>query len=493
MPSPMKTSSTTHRIRSGGGILLVALVVLAAGGAGLAAFLSVLGGRVVYTEEQEGNARGRVVLSNSAAMAREYIYRNVLTEASGVAFVSPSVLASATDPNDVWGTFSMGEIGNPPLASEARPPLNRFSPANNDLGYFVSLPVTLGDGNYSYTPQFGAHSRSPLLAGDPLVVGRSAHSPSYSVKIATGTSNSDYLEVEGRSLYFNPGMNSHIHRELTPAYSTSNVAVPFAPSHPTSGLAIHTNFPSVPMTAGRSGTNLGYDGTIDVIDNASNPGSLVTKINRHPYSAGLTTVTATALANGDPWVSNGVRETGTTNNWIEINLSAPNLRTVYVQSGVTRIDFVGQTTAQQKADAAGLAAVMVVVSQAAHNLTNVTMSGENQRRLFVAVKNPAFNTLMDWSFTSATDLSSPAQRLEFRLLLVTERTRVDFSFPGDAADVHLYGGVHTDLEIIVSNATEKLFLHPQPIVINAGDPSFQSAALAERYADRVVWIESFIH
>jgi hypothetical protein len=85
-------------------------------------------------------------------------------------------------------------------------------------------------------------------------------------------------------------------------------------------------------------------------------------------------------------------------------------------------------------------------------------------------------------------MSAPAKRLDYRLLLTTETCFVDFVFPGDYADVHLYGGFHTSRKVITAGATEKMYIHTE--VINPG--SSNTAAFSERYAPRIAWLETFV-
>ena len=83
---------------------------------------------------------------------------------------------------------------------------------------------------------------------------------------------------------------------------------------------------------------------------------------------------------------------------------------------------------------------------------------------------------------------APAEHLEFRLLLTFENVDWDFSFPGNVADVNVTGGLHVSRRVIIGGAGENMYVRPE--IINPG--SSNTAAFAERYADRVVWLETFV-
>lgn len=471
-----------RRADAAGGTMLMALVTVAAGSIGLTAWLGVLTTRTHYAESMEETITRRVVLANSRAMAQEYVFRNVLTEASGPA--ASHAVTDSTDPDMVWGSFTMAEFSQAPLTSTTLTAgFNRFSPSQNNYGYFVPLEITVSDGEQDVPGRFYAKSRSPLLAGDVLTVSRSAAAPDHVIEIAAdGPSR---IDVDGRSFYQHP-MNTHKYGNTTKVYTTRDVgaSVLFAPSTPQGSPAPMSNFPSPPMTSGRTDVGntvaaLGFDGRVSVIDNALHPESLKARVLSDRY---LTHQRVNGTTN---FSRQGVSGSG--NGVVDVNLNDPTLNNIFVEAGVTTINIYGQQTESELAAANSLPAIMLVVSQGATNLATVNFYHQSRRRLFVAIKNPSYATTT-WNWMAANQASGVPTRLEYRLLLTTENTFVDFSFPGNVADVHIYGGVRNDRKIIAGGETEKMYIHPE--LINPG--SSNTAAFAERYADRVAWLETYV-
>ena len=458
--------------------MVIALMVLAAGTVGISAWVALITARSAYAEAQELSIQRRVILGNSRAMAREYILRNVLTEFPTASSVDLSV-ADTTAPYSDWGNFTLGAVSTAPLAStQLTAGINRFSPANNNFGYYVPLDVDLSDGVGSITSRFYAKSRSLNLSGTPLLVTAPAGAPNYTIRVAPDSA--DYLAIDGASHYAAP-TSPHVYRNLTTTYSTRDVGpdVSFVPSAPGGGLAILGNFPSVPMTSGKSGTDLGYTGVSDVIDNALNPQSLKARILASDFIS-VQTVNDNNQTDqrGVSWVDGDT---------IEIDLNEITLNNVYVEEGVTTIIFRGQETAREIIDAKSYPATMIVVSQASTALSKVEFYGQNFRRLFVGIKNPTYSYL-NWHWMEADEVAAPADYLEFRLLLTVENVDWDFSFPGNVADVNVIGGLHIDRRIIIGGVGENMTIRPESI-----DPgTTNTAAFAERYSDRMVWLETFV-
>jgi hypothetical protein len=459
----------------------------------MAAWVAMVAARSTMPEAINESVKRRVILANSRAFAREYILRNVLTEASGTSVPAdpstesaPEIHASG-DTSDVWGSFTMSSFGsNPPSVDPA--PLNstnltagfnRLSPANNNYGYYVDLGVEVSDGVGMIASRFFAKSRSLSLASDLLVVGKSAQNPDFDPQVAAVSG--EYFAANGRAFYANPPAAGHVYNNIAASFATADVgaAVGFAPTTSGGGYAYLSNFPSVPMTGGRSGSNLGYDGTLDVIDNAANPGSLKARVLAGEYLA------VQAVNGGVAIDQRGVAGAG--DGTVEIDLNEITLTNVFIEDGVTTLNIRGQATEDDFNNAAGYPAVMLVVAQAATDLTTVNFYEENNRRIVVAVKNPNYSTLT-WNWMNAVETALPATRLDYRLLLTCENVDLDLTFPGDAADVNITGGIQLDRRLIVGSNNERVTVNAEPI----SPTTSNTAAFAERYHNRVAWLETFV-
>ncbi len=418
-----------------GGVLLVVLAVVLVAAAITAGWISVMTAQLQYAEQYFTSSKRRVALANATAMTRQYFLTQVLTKSSGP--------GASIDLGDGWGAIVISATNDTPLTTfQKAAGYNHFSPGNGD-GYSQSVACAISTGSTSQSITVLVNSRSPVLSGIPVVV----NSPAGSL---SGT-----VLNEGASLLC----------QATGSFSVQSGSffLPAAPSNAldsSSGTAIAaSNFPFVPITGSESGGAASYDGTLNVIQNASGINSLSTIVAMSSPN-GLNVIDGSVSFNGNGVVCDG---TGV----VTIDLANPALGNVRITGNVTNLIFTGQTTAADRIIAGNAAAVLVVVNQLLPPaLNNIEFGQSNNRKLALAIKSTS---------GAAAVFRFPQSGVgTWRLLLTLEAVPATIQLTGGSQI--LVGGIQSDSAIAVTGGSLTVAEEPDP-------------KLMERLAARDGWLE----
>jgi len=429
--------STVKFRRDSGGVLLVVLAIVMVAAAITAGWISVMTAQLQYAEQYFTSSKRRVALANAAAMTRQYFLTQVLTRSSGP--------GASVDLGSGWGAVIIPATSTTPLTTfQKAAGYNHFSPGNGD-GYSQSVSAVMSAGSVSQSVTVLTNSRSPVLSGIPVVM----NSPSVSL---SGT-----VVNEGASLLWQPAGSF--------ALRSRSFFLPAAPSNATvgsSGAAIApSNFPFVPITGSESGGAASYDGTLNVIQNASGINSLSTMVvNSSPNGLNIVDGSVSFSGNGVECDGGGV---------VTIDLANPALGNVRVTGNVTNLIFTGQTTEADRIIAGNAVAVLVVVNQSLPpELTDIEFGQSNNRKLALAVKSNS---------GAAAVLRFPQSGVGgWRLLLTLESVPATMQISGGSQI--LVGGIQSDQGIAVTGGSVTIAQEPDP-------------KLLERLAARGGWLEVF--
>ena len=290
-----------------GGVVLVALLTLTFGAVGALVFVQLIATRAQMVDSANNALQRRVVLSNSKALAKQYLYDQVVP--APFADQDTAVSYTLTDGTDDWAQFSMAPFTNTQYVPSQTPLTrviaidsngnenktineyqNRFSYGHNARAYTVRPDIRLGDGvgfmdirddesvEFVGTPAtqnafrvfqhrmtFLIKARSPLTGGDGVYTlandpgqapGRVAGLPSPALPNVALNGRAYHTAETSLTLSNYGGSGENIVGAVPGAALTST----------TNGPGI-SNFPDIVHTWGRSGTvtqAADYEGRIPV-------------------------------------------------------------------------------------------------------------------------------------------------------------------------------------------------------------------------------------
>jgi hypothetical protein len=407
-----------------GTILLVALVVMAMGTLGMTAWVSLLHARMGQVDAIEDAAIRRVTLENSRAVAREHVFKKVVTESSGAA-------QTISLPGG-WGSFTVPAWSGTSLNANTVGDFNQFSPSTGAT-YETSHALTLSDGISNLPHSFNVRSHVPMFHGDVFTYHRPTISPSASNRL-TGNIN-----VYGRAVLWsdlssgNPGDYNDLdaQRFVRPDDGVTNFSV----ADPSSGAAVlPDNYPMVASTNGEVGSAAAYDGRINIVSagtvNAENSLMAKAEANSPIYVDGSTY---------RAW-SGGVHCNGSGRVYIELDTAS--LRSVIV-SNVFRIYLYGQSNSVEEATAGAMNPVILVHTRSSPTeraLYSIRCFDRNSRKLVMGVKKSYESVETNVYFYDSFD--NPT----WRMILAAENTRLrTINLWGGA--VNFKGGIQTDRSI----------------------------------------------
>lgn len=404
-------------------IILVASLVLAA-------WVQSLASQVHFNEEFANGQKHRIAEWNGRALLREYLLDGMANGAIAA--------IEAPDPlGDGWGGFNITENAPDLLSVTPSTFINAFNPAGGRaFERVVTANVfdgrTDADGDPIPLPwNARISSKSPVFAGYPLTLqAMSVASPSVSGSISV-TSGSTTPPPPARLLTWpiNAGINPvtaiHQAREKAAGSTTGDLM----------------GFPWIPLT---SGSGNGFNGAFVPSPRTS------TEIVDDPLSAldGIV-FSGTAPIRIMTLNLNNLVSVGATT--VMVRLRAP------AAAGFTELRVV--LTGTLSAD---LPAIHLIHETAGGelDLTRITLSGANQRRVYLTV-----------SKSSALEIASPA--LTYRLAMSVFNSPVTFNVAGSLV---VRGGFRTSGELLVSSGSVQIQPDPDPDDL-------------EFFADRVFWLE----
>lgn len=421
--------------RRAGSAMLIALLLLAVAGVITAAWLTLMTARSGLVGEMAAAVQRRIALENSRALAQEFLLERVIASSSGVAF-------SYDLPDPAWGGIRVPAWNAAPLLSVQKAAgVNAFNPGNGD-GYTLDLAVTLVDGDANPSRRFSVKSRSPLLAGRVLVSQAPTLTPGAAVAIGA-------LTVGPAAFIWSPN--------LAMAFVPASFALPEGAATLAFGGVLMNDLAQPRQVANpRLGGAPIFDGQFDTIDNAAPAAnSLVAK-----------TAGGTLVSGSSPLAVNGVSCDGAGN--VTITLNTAGLGNILIAGEVTALTLAGQAGVNNAA-ADDLPALLIVLDQplsSTRDLTTLTLSGHNRRRVVLAVKKAGGAGTLPLQFTTAG--------ADWRLLLELENTPVSLTASGSAL---LRGGIRSDRTIALGGGAVRIAAETDP-------------KLLERLASRNAWVES---
>jgi len=443
--------------------MLVALMVMSVVTVGVAAWITIINGRTMYTEAVETGMLRRVAHENSKALAEEYMYQKIATEGSGAA-------TTATLDSGASGKFVVPASTGNPFDSVVQPGgINRFG-LSDGQGYAKYLDADLGDSTDTVSRSFQLRSRSPIFSGDLVTL----HRPTLTVGTSSFRGN---IRVNGRTViwrpdYLNQGNSSNRFRSKEYTVMSSNYGGMTIKD--LSGDRIRpSNYPFTPVTTGKTaGGSLGFDGQLSTVNNTTST------YNSMYHNLGATPIQATgsAVSSNRGVVSNG-------NGIISIDLNDPDLTNVLLTNDSYRVILNGQSNTSDFNDAGNRPAILIVILQDAtstRNLSQIRLTHENNRRVVVAIKKEIAAgdslNLLRASFRFMDPDITPT----WRLVAIGENTDMLFAQDGNGT-VTMVGGVRCDRRFTYHNSSNK-----QLRIERETDPK-----LLERLVDRNVWLESY--
>jgi hypothetical protein len=424
----------------------MAMIVVMIGSLAMTGSIMLLHARTQYTEQHLSSIQRRIAESNARAFTREYLLENVIASSSGS--------GGTFTPGSSWGQTVIPSWSTAAMSSTAFPAGNNLVSAASGFPYAATFPSTISDGASSSTYKAYMNSRSPLLSGDLLVV----HQP-FGVSLAISGS----LEVEGRSVIYAPASPN------TYSFTTEDFAVPrgttgFSLNNGGGNALAGSNFPLGPETAGPSVGDLGYTGTLNVIDNSGNPGnSLYAKLTGGGFSS-------IAVSGSTATNNRGVVSMGDGN--VSITLDDDFMTNVII-TDATAVTLVGQNTGTELSDADLLPGIMILVLQGGGiDLTTISFQHQNNRRLHLGVKKTSSTAPVQFNFTSSLG------DIDWRLMVTAESTPIVLN-KTVGGSVDLFGGIRTNGPVTVASGTSTTLKREN-------DPK-----LLNRLADRRAWVEIY--
>jgi hypothetical protein len=443
------------RLRTSGGVLLVALLITCAATFGFAAWASLIGQRRQVVEEVSGGIQRRLAVENGRQMARQYALTGVLTKNSGTA-VSFTKTPAAT--SQVLGGITAPAFTGYAMDSTSFPTFNRLSPAGTGYAYGtllqVSVPFSIMD--YYPTPTVKSSgtttaiaamkSRPALPSGDLLVI----HEPTLSTTAPVVTGN---LDVQGgRAVFLTTGGLANLSTVRATAVAIPHYPVPstnaLATRDPqTNNVIVPSNFPQPISTTGPvvAGNSIDLGNRLNVIDSALNPSnSFREKIKQGSY----TTLNPASDLNQNGL--NFVASTGV----LTLDLANENLTSVIIDNNVTEIILTGQNSAAAESAVQDFSSVAICYVEddnvTTKRLSKITCQNSgNARRVIIGIKKlpkPSPNPQIPGLAVTVAFPSSDVAP-QWRLMLVAENTPLLFSASGGPGVITLKGGIQTDSAI----------------------------------------------
>jgi len=422
-------------IRTGvrGTIMVFALLVILGGALILAGWAQMLATRVAYPDTADDGGKRRIALANGRALAREFLLEQM---PSGESVAREYFLSNN------WGGFeffsSRSNFWADTNLVDANP-FNQFGERSFAVSNWCYLS---GVGTNEEYWTFLVRSRSPLLAGYPLVV----HNPSTS----TNTNNNrSPNRIFGANIFTNTALYVGPVAPFTSGTNTNGYAGNFSAPMNTNYVALpgYTNL-SYPNSNGLSYTNATNTGA--VVTSSSLVGSVYTT----NYNGGRLTVVLNPT-DSNSFLRYDVPDPLITRvSFTNVILSKTYIYT-YSNTTVTNLHIVGSA----------LTNAMHVVATNRAALAAVTLVGNSNNRSLYISKSGGNLTLQTSGYTNGIwalglSLSGACP------LTVT---------PPASATLKIRGGLRTDGTITVSTGT----------LTN----SLETGSSMDFIADRVLWLE----
>ncbi len=509
--------------------MVFALIMMVVAGLFIGATASLMSNRAMQASYLDVAMKRRIAMENSKAFNQQFMLERTFN-------VGNTVLPLQTGrfDND-WGGVNTGSgwTNLRAFASTSLPgTLATVYPYNytglRPSGSYLITQKTTRPSVLTEVDAFTAYSFlktfTPGLGGDPLVVYRKpANAPDQieladkgaglSLKVngravirdpdsffAPSTANPFELPIRVKSLYIQKHSAT---RKLFCKESVDGEDIP--PSNLAASRSTNGPTPSTVTAADL------YDGTLNVIDNASNPDNSLWHFMAREKAAGtgdyvtITSKAATGIST-DPWhiVSYKTSDApavqplfpppsyprgyGATYHVLTINLDHPSLPHLRIHGVIDQIVLMGQTGAAL-ASAATLPPVMITMvpnGASPNDFINLQCVNENNRRMVVGVQDNRQTTLdVYWNGSSASPTS-----INWRMVLINENRTIWANLPSSITKkVIITGGVMTNWSFKRrgNGSADRLTLTPD----NNPEPAGASGPRFSSLLPRDGWMENY--
>lgn len=463
--------------------MVFALLLMLVAGIFIAASADIMSSRAMETSYMEVSMKRRISLENSKALNQQFMLERTFN-------LTSSVTADAGVFSGDWGGVSTGSGWSNlhTFASTDLPgtlttvyPYNYVGhrPASSYLVTKQTVRPTTLTGVDAFNAYAFLKTVSPGIAGDGLVVFRKPTGATDQIELADKGAGLS-MNVEGRAVirdpdsFFAPSTanpyelpirtNCLYIQKHTTTRKLYCKDIDNAEDQPPSNLpAIRTTPGPTPETTDAQSL---YDGTLNVINNASNPdNSLWAFMDREKAASTGDYVTISSNAatgvNTDPWWIESYSTSdrshdppypppaypagyGATYNVLFITLNHANLKHMRILGVVDQIVLMGQVPANFNA-AATLPPVIITTipnGLSPNSFINLQCVNENNRRLILGVQDTNHATL-DMYWGSGT--SASATLFRWRMTLINEYRTVWANLPSTVTKkVRITGGVLTN-------------------------------------------------
>ncbi len=444
---------------SGGGVLIVALLLTAAATLGFTAWANLIAQRRQNIEETVGGINRRLAVENGRQVAIQLGYNQLLSKNTGAA-----VNSQITDPNtlQVRGGLTTTARAGYAMASESPGKVNHFSPSGTSFGYGPEFNHTVPFSVMDFYPSMtwradnstglttAVRSRVPMLSGDILNIYQPTLAVDSPVSNQIISGNLDVIGGRAVILSSAPLANFSALRAsavATPVYIVPATNPVIFRDPETNSYIQPSNFPSTLLTTGPigSGDNLDLQNRLNVVDSVMNSAnSLRNKIINESVYVTVDTTQDRPAAQGITYVaSTGV---------LTFDLSESAFWGVLAENHLTTIVLRGQS-ANLDAQASVRVCYVEDANISTRSLTKIICEGVmNLRPIVIGIKKlPLASGSKVPGSRVDLDFLNSNMAPEWRMMLVAENTPLGFTASGGPGTLTLKGGIMTDGSIAASS------------------------------------------
>ena len=467
----MKFHGYKNRLGNAGSTMLMGLMVMAFGTAGIAAWVSLLSARSEQVNNYELQLHNRIAKLNSEAIVKQAIYSKCLNS-------NRRTFKFYRVPKTKNSVIVRGTNGSAFLSNSTPENYIRIGQGNG-AGFQTSVLSSIfinkeGFNKLSsdlatehFSRRYYLRSRSANLSGDLFVMHKSGESIE---KINQLDGN---IFIHGNSLLWDASNIKVGGKIKTKSYMMSSLHdgnnAPLLKNH-LGEIIAPLNFPVSPRTGGNANAENAYSGMLNIIDPEGDaPWSVTRGIEKlaHVKVSGKTKYNR----------GRGVVVDG--NGAVQIDLGSTFLTNVIVNDNVKNLHLKGQSNfVFNRADQLPAVAIVINSSNDSNfNLEKITFDGKNMRRLVLCLKRKESGSSdpVEMIFTGTVP------RTVWRTILVAENVplvAVDSKIP--QGEYNLIGGISTDRSFKWSNDSRK------PLNLSREEsPNF-----LEYLAPRTAWLEA---
>ena len=467
----MKFHGYKNRLGNAGSTMLMGLMVMAFGTAGIAAWVSLLSARSEQVNNYELQLHNRIAKLNSEAIVKQAIYSKCLNSNRRtfkfyrVPETKNSVIVRGTNDSAFLSNSTPENYIRIGQGNGAGFQTSVLSSIFINKEGFNKLSSDLATEHFSR--RYYLRSRSANLSGDLFVM----HKSGESIEMINQLDGNIF--IHGNSLLWDASNIKVGGKIKTKSYMMSSLHdgnnAPLLKNH-LGEIIAPLNFPVSPRTGGNANAENAYSGMLNIIDPEGDaPWSVTRGIEKlaHVKVSGKTKYNR----------GRGVVVDG--NGAVQIDLGSTFLTNVIVNDNVKNLHLKGQSNfVFNRADQLPAVAIVINSSNDSNfNLGKITFDGKNMRRLVLCLKRKESGSSdpVEMIFTGTVP------RTVWRTILVAENVplvAVDSKIP--QGEYNLIGGISTDRSFKWSNDSRK------PLNLSREE----SSNFLEYLAPRTAWLEA---